>query len=61
MGEPTHGVDGLIGQVVIGGSVVLDKLKLEIKIGIIYLTKLHIKGTVWYLEIFFSEPWKIIT
>ena len=26
MGEPTHGVDGLIGQVVIGGSIVLDKL-----------------------------------
>ena len=27
MGEPAHGVDGLIGQVVIGGSIVLDKLK----------------------------------
>merc|ERR1711935_195621 len=26
MGEPAHGVDGLIGQVVIGGSIVLDKL-----------------------------------
>ena len=27
MGESAHGVDGLIGQVVIGGSIVLDKLK----------------------------------
>ena len=29
MGEPAHGVDGLIGQVVIGGSIVLDKLKFK--------------------------------
>ena len=26
MGESAHGVDGLVGQIVVGGSVVLDKL-----------------------------------
>lgn len=27
MGESTHGVDGLVGQVVVGGGVVLHQLK----------------------------------
>ena len=29
MGEAAHGVDGLVSQVVIGGSVVLDQLKVN--------------------------------
>ena len=37
MGEPAHGVDGLIGQVVIGGSIVLDKLKFIKKMRVSYL------------------------
>lgn len=26
VGEPSHGVDGLVGQVVLGGSIVLNQL-----------------------------------
>ena len=26
VGEPTHGVDGLVGQIVLGGGIVLDQL-----------------------------------
>ena len=26
MGESTHGVDGLVGQIVVGGGIVLHKL-----------------------------------
>lgn len=30
--ESTHGVDGLVGQVVIGGGIVLDQLKKKVGI-----------------------------
>ena len=59
MGEPAHGVDGLIGQVVIGGSIVLDKLKFITKweLFVNYVGIFLIRS----LARFFSEPWKIIT
>jgi hypothetical protein len=37
VGEATHGVNGLVSHVVIGGSIVTDQLKVKIKMGLDFI------------------------
>ena len=55
--EATHGVDGLVSQIVIGGSVVLHKLKC--RRNIVIFTE-HAKMESKTFDYNFSEPWKTI-
>ena len=32
VGEATHGIDGLVGQIVVGGGVVLDQLEAKTQV-----------------------------